>query len=489
VCSCLLSVGSHFASHMLNALKPELKDELGITNLEFGLLTSASALINTIVPVFGGVFVDVFGTGWGAIAASTLVMVGEILTAAATNVSSYPMMLVGRIVYGLGAGCIVTVQEAILAHWFKGRSLALVIGFQLAISRLSSFLAVSTVTPIINATGFYGTAFWVSAATCAFSWLVMVVYIIMLRLVVQRGAGDAEEDEKMKRKLVEKNTFSWRSLGRFNDTVWLLVLLSFLFGFTWAPFMRISTEMIMFRFGSEDTVAAWYSSLALVVPIVLNPILGGVIAKWGKRTWIVNASAALQFFAFLMAGFSCVNPTVAQVIFSFSLAMGPVAMITAFPLVLPVSLIGTALGLYKCASNIGTTIMEPLQGHIQDIYGSYDPVMVLLASFAASVVLASILLTVVSIVKHKGLLDATDSEQTDIIAANKGGDALLTQDINKRTVVYIALLVASLVISWALYLYFIVLSSVDADQQLASTPSPTPTVSSVPVPIVYECQL
>ena len=59
----------------------------------------------------------------------------------------------------IGAGCIVTVQEAILAHWFKGKGLAITIGIQIAISRLSSFLAAITVVPIAENTGFYGNGF------------------------------------------------------------------------------------------------------------------------------------------------------------------------------------------------------------------------------------------------------------------------------------------------------------------------------------------
>jgi len=36
----------------------------------------------------------------------------------------------------VGAGCIVTVQEAILAHWFHGRGLAIAVGLQISMSRL-----------------------------------------------------------------------------------------------------------------------------------------------------------------------------------------------------------------------------------------------------------------------------------------------------------------------------------------------------------------
>jgi len=35
---------------------------------------------------------------------------------------------------------------------------------------------------------------------------------------------------------------------------------------------------------------------------------------------------------------------------------------------LDVAYVGTALGIYKCASNIGSTLMDPVIGVVQDIY-------------------------------------------------------------------------------------------------------------------------
>ena len=75
--------------------------------------------------------------------------------------------------------------------------------------------------------------------------------------------------------------------------------------------------------------------------------------------------------SFALIGFSYTNPIVGLSIFSVSLTVGPIALISAVPLLLPLSAVGTALGLYKCGINVGATIMDPLSGLIQDIYGEY----------------------------------------------------------------------------------------------------------------------
>jgi len=156
VCSCLMVIGSHYAAQMLSSLKSELIEELGITNTQYGLLQSAVSLVNTISPFFGGIFIDAFGTGAGSILACSLILVGDIIVAASTHMASFPVMIVGRVVYGVGAGSIVTVQESILAYWFKGKGLPIALGIQIACARLSGFLAAGTVVPIAENLDFYG---------------------------------------------------------------------------------------------------------------------------------------------------------------------------------------------------------------------------------------------------------------------------------------------------------------------------------------------
>ncbi|CAJ0837167.1 8853_t:CDS:2, partial [Entrophospora sp. SA101] len=160
LCALSLAAGSHYAAHTLGALKSTIKKELGITNSEYGIIQSSVSLVNTILPFLGGVFIDTFGTSLGSILATSLIAAGNILVALSTHLISFHVMVLGRIMYGIGSGTIVTIQTAILSHWFKGKGLAIAVGVQIAAARLSAFLANLTVIPITRVTGFYGYAFW-----------------------------------------------------------------------------------------------------------------------------------------------------------------------------------------------------------------------------------------------------------------------------------------------------------------------------------------
>ena len=96
-------------------------------------------------------------------------------------------MILGRAVFALGAGVIVTAQEAILSHWFRGKGLGIAIGLQIAVSRATGWTAIVSVKPISDATGWYGNAFWVSSGICLFSWILNVVYVMLVKYGLNRA--------------------------------------------------------------------------------------------------------------------------------------------------------------------------------------------------------------------------------------------------------------------------------------------------------------
>lgn len=100
------------------------------------MIQSSVAIVNTVLPVIGGIFIDAFGTIPGALITTLLITSGNILVAISASSKSLYMMIFGRILYGIGSGTVVIVQETILSQWFRGRSLAAVVALMLTVSRL-----------------------------------------------------------------------------------------------------------------------------------------------------------------------------------------------------------------------------------------------------------------------------------------------------------------------------------------------------------------
>lgn len=112
--------------------------EFGISNSQYGVIQSSVSIVNTVLPVLGGLYLDAFGTVSGSILTTVLITLGNILVALSMHNTSLTTMIVGRVMYGIGSGTVVIVQETILSQWFKGRSLAGVMALMLTVSRLVS---------------------------------------------------------------------------------------------------------------------------------------------------------------------------------------------------------------------------------------------------------------------------------------------------------------------------------------------------------------
>ncbi|RUP09022.1 hypothetical protein BC936DRAFT_140105 [Jimgerdemannia flammicorona] len=107
---------------------PHISQELGATNAQFSLLQSSLTLFPTILPLVGGIFVERFGAGPSSIAFSSFILLGQVLVLLATWTGNVNGMVGGFMIFGIGSGPIVTVQETILINFFKGQGLSLALG-------------------------------------------------------------------------------------------------------------------------------------------------------------------------------------------------------------------------------------------------------------------------------------------------------------------------------------------------------------------------
>jgi len=87
-----------------------------------------------------------------------------------------------------------------------------------------------------------------------------------------------------------------------------------------------------------------------------------------RRSRAAVTAAVTLVLSFTLLGFTYISPAVSLTFYSISLTIGPIALISSVPHILPLTAVGTALGMYKCAINIGATIMDPIVGFIIDIY-------------------------------------------------------------------------------------------------------------------------
>ncbi|KAG0744086.1 hypothetical protein G6F57_002004 [Rhizopus arrhizus] len=455
-------IGSHFSTSALSAMKSQIKTHLHINNTQYGVISSSVSIITTIFPIFGGIFIDMFGSVWGTLAVNCVVIVGSLLTAIAAKYQSFGLMVAGRVIFGIGSGLIVTMQESILSKWFRTQHLAIAIGLQLSISRLATFLGTLVANPIAVRTGDWVWAFWLSFILCCFSIVMNVIYAFVVRHLRHQGGVLSGQDIQ---KLKSRKQFDWRGVLKFPLIYWQILLIEFLFAAVWSSFQTISTEFVTLHFGSTSVLAGYTASASQTVPIVATPLLGIIMDLYGCRIITLLISAIFLILSSVLLGWTYVSAVVGMVFYSISLAFGPISMITSIGMVLPSEYIGTGLGMYKSSNNIGTTILDIIVGVVQDHTQdqAYTGVMILFLTLACIGLVLICTLWVSQYVALDNLLEAgrqkrvalmKERNQEEIDLKAQGLDSYENTKIKWVNWVCLVLFILATIVAWVLFFVY-----------------------------------
>ncbi|KAF1324104.1 Major facilitator superfamily, partial [Globisporangium splendens] len=89
------------------------------------LLYTVYSTPNVVLPFFGGLLVDKFGAQQMLLVLTTLVLAGQTVLAIGSSMSSFRIMLLGRIIFGFGGESLGVARTTFIATWFKKRELGL----------------------------------------------------------------------------------------------------------------------------------------------------------------------------------------------------------------------------------------------------------------------------------------------------------------------------------------------------------------------------
>lgn len=159
-------------------------------------------------------------------------------------------------------------------------------------------------------------------------------------------------------------------------------------------------------------------------------------------------SGASFLLALLLLEYTPIHPIVGMISFSVSLALGPVALVSSVPLILPLSLVGTGMGLIKSGTNVGASIFDILTGFLQDhdAHKGYESVIDFFIIIVTLSILSGITLLVLNRIMYDNLLDAASSAETK--------QEQLTERL-KSNYFYAGLYIVLVIVSWIMFIRFI----------------------------------
>lgn len=414
----LLVVGSYFAYDSIGALATTLIKELNIDRATIGKLYTAYSVAAIFIVFFGGMLYDKLGPRRASLLFSTLVFVGAAMVAMA---QTKWMLFAGRLVFGAGSECLIVVQSAIIARWFKGKEMAMAFGIALAISRLGTLFAFNTEELIAAHFGSFRVALWAAALFCLFSVLCNLVFNLLDRhgektlSLAKPDAGD---------KIV------FADIKKFTSSYWYVVLLCVTFYSAIFPFTDLATDMfhdkwgfpsvnaltggflakVFYNFTHMFTTAPGITSIVIAASMIFAPFAGGLVDRIGKRASLMVLGSLLLIPAHLILGITHWNPIPMMVVLGAAFVLVPAAMWPSVPLVVEEKRVGTAFGLMTMIQNGGLALFPYLNGKLRDVTGTYTSTQIMFAGLGLVGLLFAFLLLRAD-KRHGGVLEAGSSSR------------------------------------------------------------------------------
>ncbi|KAJ7626070.1 major facilitator superfamily domain-containing protein [Roridomyces roridus] len=473
LCVLMFTIGSNWATAALSPLKSTLKKELDITNAQYGVIASANALVNTVLPVVGGIVMDWFGPSWGSMLSSVAISLGTLVSGIGATRSSFRTMVAGNVILGLGSNIIESAQSKLYTHYFYGNHLGFVYAVDIAFGRVINTISKATSVPIAEGTGWWGWSFWVSCIMAAVTLLINAAYIFFerrlpndARFISGRELAKQRTDKGRGRKM------SWASILSLPAAFWIITLSQLLQSGDVTAYTSINADLIVQTRGSSILVAGYTSSISQIIPIFLTPCVGALFDRYGRRMYYVSATALLWIVVYVLMGLtSNVHPMVPTILNSIALSFNAIPFIAAIPLLVPKQeYLGTAFGIWKAFNSAAAVIMDVSTGAIQDHTptGSktYNNVIYLLIALKAIDVVYGMVYHVLDARYFGGVLRMSERER--LVAARRddgqekakleGGqekkNGKLRKPVRMWTMFGVGVMCTLTVTAWVLYLVY-----------------------------------
>lgn len=216
---------------------------------------------------------------------TTFLTIGQFIFALGGAQNNFAIMLVGRVVFGLGGECMSVAQSAIVSRWFKGNELSFAFGLNLSVSRLGSVLNGIVLPRVVEANdGLIGKALFIGFGICVFSWVMgLLLCIVDYWADKKDGAGAVV--------LGDDDKFRWGDILKFRLPYWLITLSCMFVYMSIFPYIQLSSGLLQDKFGFDEVQAGTLYGIPYFISAFASPILGIIIDKIGKRALFIMTSS------------------------------------------------------------------------------------------------------------------------------------------------------------------------------------------------------
>ncbi|CAD8150885.1 unnamed protein product [Paramecium octaurelia] len=364
ILACLFQFGSYFSTDYPSVLAEEIKDSFNKDQSDVNLLYTYYSMPNVILPLLGGLFIDAIGIRLAMVGFFAILIVGQFLCYISAVSGNFTIMLIGRLVFGLGGENCVVAQSYIVSKWFFGSELAFALGLNITFARLGSVLGAILLGKTYI---WFGDSLSASMFFCLALLILAWVDAIILALLDKY----CDKRDKVEAK-IEGDKIKLSDIKEFKLDFHLLTLSCLTCYSAFFLFQYNNVEMFKLIYHMNSSQANNVYSIPYYSAALFTPIFGFVIDKFGRRTHLlVLCGGLLVLVNVIFISITCdqqevclTAPILGQILNGFYYSLYAAVMWPCVPLCVPERAVGTAFGVVNAVQNIGLTVFPVIVGHL-----------------------------------------------------------------------------------------------------------------------------
>lgn len=370
--SCFIMFGNFYAYDNPSALNRQLRDWMadksdGEFEFHLNLLYTVYSAPNIILPFVVGRALDRYGSRSFLIWLSLLMCLGQTIFSLGVTYRTWPVMLLGRLIFGLGGESLAVAQSRLVTEWFLGKELGIAIGLNLSVARIGTVFN-NNASPRIasvsqNQGGGVAGACWVGLMTCLFSLCCTLCCIFidsLYRPNDNNNKSKFKQSDSLEDAKLLQSTSSLDNDDEFiHPAFYSLLVLNFLSYGAVLCFNTVASAYLQERYFPKNIFKAnWAMSIPDTAAIFMVPLIGFAVDRSGlKLATIATGQAALAFGHLWLA----ISKTPAKPYISlFILGIGYstlLAIWSCVPYLIGSRRQATAYGFLTSSTNVSSTLL------------------------------------------------------------------------------------------------------------------------------------
>ena len=383
----MMMLFAHMFVDVISPIKELIQVQRGWTSDIFGTYAGSEYLLNVWgFLILAGIILDKMGIRFTGLASAITMIVGAAIKFYAVSEAfigtgleswlnswwtdfpaSAKLASAGFMIFGCGCEMAGITASKAMAKWFEGKEMALAMGLEMALTRVSVFL-IFTISPRLAGIGGADPSVVRPVAFClallCIGLLFYSVFCVMdKKLDAQTGATENVDPE---------DEFKFSDIGKIfsSKLFWIVAMLCVLYYSAIFPFQKFAANMLQSTLNLDATTAAdifrWFPIGAACV----TPFLGWYLDKKGKGATMLILGALLMIvchsiFALVLPAFpNKIIAFSAIILLGVSFSLVPAALWPSVPKIMDKRFLGSAYSLIFWVQNFGLSFTPMLIGYV-----------------------------------------------------------------------------------------------------------------------------